>query len=304
MRIWTDASIFSHTRGHAEEDGRLHVAQVLGEGLAALAEVDDVAGGHRVDDRPQTLGDVAQRQVGQDLVARPGVERLAKARGRPQQVGVGDERALGRAGRARGVDDDRGRRWIERSHALRPRVDAARLRAAALEVVPGQQHRVVERADVARVDHHHVAQRGQALADRERLVELLLVLGHEHDRLRVLEQVLDLGRRAGRVDPDGHRAQALHGQVGEHPLRPVLGLHRDAVARPHPELGQRERDVRRALRVLRPGRLAPAPAPLLAQRDVAGALAGVAQQLGGQRAGLRRGLGLRGDGGHAAAPPR
>ena len=76
--ISTVASIFSHTRGTPRNSGRLDVAQVLGERLAALAEVDDVAGAEAVDDRAEPLGDVAQRQVGEHLVVGPVPERPRK----------------------------------------------------------------------------------------------------------------------------------------------------------------------------------------------------------------------------------
>ena len=71
-----------HLLPHARdgrEQGRLDVAQVLRERLAALAEVDDVAGAEAVDDRAEPLGDVAQRQVGEHLVVGAGAEGAAEA---------------------------------------------------------------------------------------------------------------------------------------------------------------------------------------------------------------------------------
>ena len=49
----------------------------------------------------------------------------------------------------------------------------------------------------------------QVLANLEHLVDLLLVLGEEHDRVGVAEQVLDLRRRARRVDANADGADAL-----------------------------------------------------------------------------------------------
>ena len=51
--------------GHAEEEGGLHLPEVVRERLAALAEVHDVAGPTALIDRDQPFGDVAQREVRQ-----------------------------------------------------------------------------------------------------------------------------------------------------------------------------------------------------------------------------------------------
>ncbi len=90
-----------HLLPHARdrrEDRRLHVAQVLRERGAALAEVDDVAGGGGVDHRAEALGDVAQRQVGEDLVVAGGVEGLLEAR-RWTSAGCGGRASRPSAGR-------------------------------------------------------------------------------------------------------------------------------------------------------------------------------------------------------------
>src|SRR5262249_20394732 len=55
-----------------EEERRLDLAQVVREGLAPFAEVHDVTGPHGHDHGDQALGDVAEREVGQDLVVTPG----------------------------------------------------------------------------------------------------------------------------------------------------------------------------------------------------------------------------------------
>ena len=60
---------------------------------------------------------------------------------------------------------------------------------------------------------------GQLVAHGERLVELLLVLDDHDLGLGVAEEVLDLGRRARRVDADGDATDALDAEVGEQPRR-------------------------------------------------------------------------------------
>jgi hypothetical protein len=129
-----------------------------------------------------------------------------------------------------------------------------------------------------------VSQGRQPFADGERLVELLLVFGDQHDRRRVAEQVLDLGRRAGRVDADADRAEALDRQVGDHPLGPVLAVDRHAVARLDAELLEACGGSGDSIGVLAPGELVPAAAALLADGGRVRPLAGVLEQEVGQRA--------------------
>jgi hypothetical protein len=53
------------------------------------------------------IPDPGHRQVGEDLVVLVEPVQLRSAARRGEQVGMGDHHALGRAGGARGVEDDR-----------------------------------------------------------------------------------------------------------------------------------------------------------------------------------------------------
>jgi len=157
--------------------------------------------------------------------------------------------------------------------------------AELLEGIRRHHLRVVELAHTAGVHHDDVAQVGAPVTDGEGLVELLLVLGDEHDGAAVAEQVLDLGRRARRVHADGDRADALRAEVGVEPLRTVVGEDRDPITSPHAELDEGDTDARRPLGVLAPGHLLPATEALVAQGDAARCVRRPREQAPGQRRG-------------------
>src|SRR5207253_8259484 len=92
--------------GDAEEEGGLHLTQVVRERLASFAEVDDVPGPDGGDDGHQPLGDVAERKVRQDLLVLTGAVELGGDVGGGGEVGVREHDALWRAGCARRVHDD------------------------------------------------------------------------------------------------------------------------------------------------------------------------------------------------------
>src|SRR5207253_4568248 len=96
-------------------------------------------------------------------------------------------------------------------------------------------------------------------ADLEDLVELLLVFGEEEARAAVVDDVLHLRRRIGRVDAVGDRADRQGTQVGVEPLRTVLGGDGDDVLRPEAEGDEPQADVPGLLAVLAPADGAPDP---------------------------------------------
>ncbi len=234
----------------AQEHGRLHLAHVGRERLAAGPEVDDVARLERAEHREEPLRDVAERQVGEDLVARSCPVRVAKDPGRVEHIRVREHGALGRPGGAGRVDDDR---RLLRVELRRGRRQVERLRV--LQLLPAAR---VSVADAARVHDEDVGQVRQVRPNGERLVHLLLVLGDQELRARVAHEVLELGGRARRVDAYDDRADRLRGDVGNEPLRPVLGLDRDPVARSDPAPAQAGGDARDALLVVGPRPLLPA----------------------------------------------
>lgn len=69
----------------------------------------------------------------------------------------------------------------------------------------------------------HIAHVGDLAPDLVELVHLLLVLGEDHARPRVLEHVGDLGGKAALVDPHADPPHRLGPELGVEPLGNVVG---------------------------------------------------------------------------------
>ncbi len=109
------------------------------------------------------------------------------------------------------------------------------------QAIPEHEAVVVDADHAARLDEDDRAQVGQPRAvDRRHLVELLLVLGEVHAGAAVAEQVLDLGRRIGRVEADRDPAHGDRRQVEDHPLGSVFAMDRHPVAGTHAQRQQSE----------------------------------------------------------------
>ena len=151
-------------------------------------------------------------------------------------VAVRDHAALRRPGGPGRVDEGADVVGADRAVALLPVGLAAR--GAAL----GE---LVERDRVARPAGHpdHVLELRAAIADLADLLQLLVVLDHDRDRVGVLEHVLALLRRVGLVDRDDRGAGGERGEVEVGPLGPGVGEDRDLVALLDPEVHQPERQL-------------------------------------------------------------
>ena len=214
---------------------------------------------------------------------------------RELDVGDREHRALGRPGRARGVDQ-RGQVVgpLARRAPRRARRGAARgaSRPSSRKSAQDEQLLVVVAVpDAARLEVDDALQVRALVEDRERLVDLLLVLGDEDLGAGVAEQVADLGGRVGRVDADRRGPHGERAHVGDQPLGPVLGVDRDPVAGLDAERQERVPGELDLVPVLRPGPLPPDAEVLVAQRDRVAASA--------RRASRIRVTGLR----HARQPP-
>ncbi len=298
--------LLPHSR-NPEKDGRLDVTQVSVEERPAAAEVDDVPDAQRIDRRVQTLGDVTQREVRQHLVAGARLERLTEGGRRRHQVAVAEHRPLGWTGGARRVHDQGHVLGSKGSDAFRPLV----LVPAAERLERFERHdlrivHVVQHG--ARLDHDDVPEVWQAVAYFQHLVELLLVLGDEDDRLTVTQQVLDLRRRRRRVDADGYGADSLSADVGEQPFRPVRAVDRDSIAGTDAERVEGHPDPCRPGQVVTPRVGRPDPQLVMADCRSAAHLGGPRHQHFRQR--RRAGGGVRPrhvprhGRGHGASTPR
>ena len=126
---------------------------------------------------------------------------------------------------------------------------------------------VVATVDPARLEVDDVPEVGTLPDDAERLVDLLLVLGHEDLRAGVRQEVLHLGRRVGGVDAHAGRPDRQRAHVGEQPLRTVLGVDGDPVAGLDAQVDQRVTDQLDPVPVVGPAHLLPDAEVLLPHRD-------------------------------------
>lgn len=139
------------------------------------------------------------------------------------------------------------------------------------EIIPGHQAWIVVAVgDAARVQIHDRAQVRHLIADVECLVDLFLIFGEQHARLRVVQHVLDLRRRVGRVEPDRCGADGGDTDIAEQPFGPVLAVDGDSVAGLHAEGQQTVPDERGLLPVRGPRDFFPQAKILLAHRDARG----------------------------------
>ena len=140
-------------------------------------------GGHRA------LGDVAEREVGEDDVTRVGWRVIQATTvdddvARELHVGIGEHRALGRTGRPRGVDqrdDVTGLRLI-RDPVEGSGIGFAMGVAPGEELLPAHELGMVDGRDAAGLEVDDALESGALRLDEEGLVDLLLVLGDEDAR--------------------------------------------------------------------------------------------------------------------------
>ena len=139
---------------YGEQHGRRRLEQRGRQVLDALADVGDELRQQRQGDGDIAAQHVAQRQIGDGAVLFLDQRRIVRGNrpGRRQMLAVGDERALGMAGRA-GCVDDEGR--LLRLHLRDARLEPGEIGAVAglaelgigdeLGVGKGEQRRVVDR---------------------------------------------------------------------------------------------------------------------------------------------------------------
>jgi hypothetical protein len=230
--------------------------------LHVFAEVRRRPAEERQRDAHVATQDVAERQVNDGAL--PGLRQLGVvldhvARGGDVRA-VGHERTFRMPGRAGGVDDE-------------GRPIGGDPVAESLQGLSCPRHQVFEARDPRTVisehrrvvDDHDVAQAGQALEERQHLVDVLLVLGDEERGAGVAQLVLDLGGGGSRVDAVGHRAGRLRAQVGDHPFLARVAHDGDALAGLQAELEPARGAARHVVGVL-------APADFAVQAQALGAI--------------------------------
>ena len=170
-----------------------------------------------------------------------------------QHAGVGDDHALGVAGRTGGIEH--GRR-VGRPDGGGPAGDLIRAggqpRGAERREVRPAQVEIPGRAG-GRVPHDDLLQAGQAGQHRLPPGQLVRAVEHGDPRVAVGGHVADLlGGQRG-VDRHRHSAGMQGAQVGEHVLDPVRHHQRHPLARLQAERGEPGRERQRLLMGLPPG---------------------------------------------------
>ncbi len=191
-----------------------------------------------------------------------------------QDVPVAQHRPLGGAGGAGGVDEDGEIVGLgDVHHGLEGAGVLLVVACAELHQLAERHHLgIAEPAEPLEVVDEDLHEGRTAVAHREDLVELLLVLGEEEARAAVVDDVLDLARRVRGVDAVGDAADGQRAEVRVEPLRAVVGDDRHHVARPEPQRHQPEPDVPGLEPVLPPGDRPPDPEVLLPHRHLVAAL--------------------------------
>ncbi len=265
---------------HAREQCRTDVRQRLGQLLRIGDEGDREATAH-AGQAEEAAEVVSERKPEQDnVVLADDLLRVAERGRHPVRVPVSNHARLRRAGRARRVDEgvevvlvDGGDRGVEGV-----RVRPGELSAAGGEVVQlGEGQDVVDARDQA----VHLVQ----------LARLALVLGQDADRLRVVERVRAVVRRARRVDRDSDGADEGEGVVEEQPFDAGRREDPERVALADAERQEAVRELGDALARLCPRDGRPAALPLGQIRRRRPALVQRCEPQGGHGARLRRGLG-------------
>jgi hypothetical protein len=224
---------------------RRQLAQVGQHLVGPLGEVDHQRQRQPQRHAQQLLGDPGQRRVRQVLHAGLDGQRAAHAGGVVDQPAVADHHALGLAGRARGVGQQR---QVVQAAGLDLALEALRVAAVFLAArrqqgVEGVQQVVAVRPHARVVpvaDAEDVRQPGR---HRQRLVDLFLVLGEDELGARVRAQVVQF--LGGGVGIDRHRlgAQRLGREDGPVVLGLVFADHDRGVAAGQAQRGGAQRDA-------------------------------------------------------------
>ncbi len=183
-------------------------------------------------DRELLLGDVAQREVGnQTVIAVDGDDTMGGV-GRPREIVVRQHHTLWRARRSRRVYERRQAVGFERLETLHERriVDPV---TPLEKLLPGEHHRVVHLGSPAH--RHDVLEMRQFGPDCVDLLQLRLVLNQDQWSLSVVRDVLHLFRRVRDVDARRRAADRHAGEIHDDPLWPVEPENRHVLTWCEPE---------------------------------------------------------------------
>ena len=204
---------------HGEEDGGAARLKVFLDRRQALGEPRLASGQHLAEVADRALGDVRQRQEGQEAVVGPDGHDPGDAVDVGDDVAVGEHGALGAACRARRVDDGGQVVRVDGVGVVleHGRVQCQFLGGEGLEVTQIPDEVVVEA--VTPVEHEHPLELRQLLAAEQHLGELVQALDEEEAAAGVAEDVGDLAGGVGGIDRHRDATGGQDAEVGQVPLR-------------------------------------------------------------------------------------
>ena len=258
---------------------RADLAQILRGGRRAFRAGHAEAGDVSLRVVQIMIAGPGERQRGEHLVAIGQiVEGDGVARGGDAAL-AGQHDALRASRRAGGEQDHRGvgaaPSLDARVHRRGDRRIGQFLAALGDDRVERAEPRIVVVVESARLLVEHALDLGQALQDRQHLVDLLLILSDDEPRAGEFEHAAELFGHSVGVERDGDRPQHLRG--GDRPIElwPVGAGDGDAVAIADPEFEQALRERARLLVGLPPSPGAPDAIFLQAKRRALAAHPGV-----------------------------
>ncbi len=226
--------------GDADHDLRPDLEQVVGDGLDVL-RVSDRAPLIKISERDHPLENVGQGKKGQGRVGGGKLDDPRDRQDVADEIGVGEDHALGDAGRSAGVNN---RGLVVRLNGpggFLEQAGTSGLQGRAAGLNGGQGKHVGSRG-LRLEDHDMLHPRKVPPEGRDFLV--LVEVGDDHDLgVAVLDDVLDLVARERRVDRHGDSAEAEVGEIGDRPFRTVLGQDDKLGSRTVPQILQAEGQV-------------------------------------------------------------
>lgn len=261
--------LFPHAR-NAGEDVRRDFADIVEDRFRAFGEVDRRFQPDRREDGDEALQDVTERQEADLLVLGRDGQSQRRSHDRHDDVLVADHRTLGRAGRAGGVDEDRRILRLRLGDLLVEAVGIflQELAADPVEVVEEDDLLVGEFVQPVTVEDDDLRQSRHLVPHGQKLVELLVILDEQEATVGIVDEILELLGRIGRVNARRDAAHGLDAEIGVDPLLVVFRQDGDHLAPLQAERQQTETDQSGMVVEIGPAIGQPDAEILLAMRDL------------------------------------
>ena len=229
--------------------------------------------------------DVIQRQKRDRLIILRDPRHLAHLLSHPEASLLSQHGALRHARGSRCVDDAGGviRPGLFEQIGEKPRILRVGFSPQFQQILEAHQHGVLKMLQALHVPDDHLSQGRRLIPERQRLVELLLILAQINDRPRMPDDVLAFLGGAGRIDADIDGPGAHGPECAVQPLRLVLADDGDVIPPAHAEGMEAKGHPLHFLQVFGPGDVPPDPQALPSHGGAPGLLLCPVQEGLGQR---------------------